>query len=178
MSRWIVVVVLAVGAVWVWAARAPDSAAAGQIASPRAGFPAPDFTLPLASGESVTLADYRGQVVILNLWASWCLPCRAEMPAIEAVYTAQRERGLVVLAVNSTYQDSVDRALAFVDELGVTFPILLDHEGSVSKRYLLRALPTTFFIDRQGIIREMIVGGPMPASTLQSQVEALLAEAP
>ena len=178
MSRWIVVVVLAAGAMWTWAARAPDSAAAGQIASPRAGFPAPDFTLPLASGENVSLAAYRGQVVILNLWASWCLPCRAELPAIEAVYTAQRERGLAVLAVNSTYQDSVDRALGFVDELGVTFPILLDHDGSVSKRYLLRALPTTFFIDRQGIIREVIVGGPMPLSTLQSQVEALLAEAP
>lgn len=162
----------------MWAVRAPEGAGAGQIASPRAGFPAPEFTLPLAGGGEASLADYRGQVVILNLWASWCLPCRAEMPAIEAVYMAQRGRGLAVLAVNSTYQDSVDRALAFVDELGVTFPILLDKDGSVSKRYLLRALPTTFFIDRRGIIREVIVGGPMPASTLQSQVEALLAEAP
>jgi hypothetical protein len=80
--------VLLVGAIWIWAARAPETAAGGRIASPRAGFPAPDFTLPLASGGTANLADYRGRVVILNLWASWCLPCRAEMPAIEAVYVA------------------------------------------------------------------------------------------
>jgi cytochrome c biogenesis protein CcmG/thiol:disulfide interchange protein DsbE len=178
MRRLWAAAVLLAGAAWIWAARVPEAAGAGQIASPRAGFPAPEFSLPLRSGESAALSDFRGQVVILNLWASWCLPCRAEMPALEAVYAAQRERGLVVLAVNSTHQDSADRAERFVDELGLTFPILFDADGTVSRRYLLRALPTTFFIDRQGVIREVIVGGPMSPATLQSRVEPLLADTP
>jgi peroxiredoxin len=157
----------------------PASAAgAGQIASPRAGFPAPDFTLPTPGGETLRLADLRGQVVIVNLWASWCLPCRAEMPALEAVYARQQARGLTVLAVNSTFQDQAEAAVKFAAEMGVTFPMLLDTDGAVSRRYLLRALPTTFFIDRRGVIRSVIIGGPMSPATLESQVELLLAEAP
>lgn len=171
--------VLIAAAAWIWLTRVPASAAgAGQIPSPRAGFPAPDFELLAPGGSSVRLADWRGQVVVLNLWASWCLPCRAEMPALEEVYARQQARGLTVLAVNSTIQDRAEAAVAFADEMGVTFPILLDVDGAVSRRYRLRALPTTFFIDRQGIIRSVIIGGPMSPATLESQVELLLAEAP
>jgi peroxiredoxin len=167
------------GAAWIWLSRVPASAAgAGQIASPRAGFPAPDFTLETPEGEALSLADFRGQVVVVNLWASWCLPCRAEMPALEGVYAENRARGLAVLAVNSTHQDRADAAVAFAEDLGLTFPILLDPQGAVSRRYLLRALPTTFFVDRRGVIRSVIVGGPMSPATLQSQVESLLAEPP
>lgn len=180
-SRWwaFSLAVLVLAGAWTWATRVPASAAgAQQVASPRTGFPAPDFTLDTPAGESISLAGQRGQVVIVNLWASWCLPCRAEMPAIQKVYLANRERGLQVLAVNSTYQDSEPAAVAFAEELGLTFPILLDSDGAVSRRYLLRALPTTFFIDRQGIIRSVVVGGPLSEAALQSQVQALLDEAP
>jgi peroxiredoxin len=169
---------LLASAAWIWASRVPASAAGpGQIASPRAGFPAPDFTLATAAGETIRLSDLRGQVVILNLWASWCGPCRAEMPDLEAVYTRNQPRGLVVLGVNSTVQDDPAAAAAFAAERGVTFPILYDLEGAVSRRYLLRALPTTFFVDRAGIIRSVIIGGPMSPATLESQVETLLAQA-
>jgi peroxiredoxin len=172
-------IVLLIGAAWAWVSRVPASAAAaGQIPSPRAGFPAPDFTLERLDGTPAALSDHRGQVVIVNLWASWCGPCRAEMPAIQRVFDANHERGLAVLAVNSTFQDSEAGARAFVQELGLTFPILLDREGAVSRRYLLRALPSTFFVDRRGVIRSDVVGGPMSESVLQSQVEALLQETP
>jgi len=177
--RWwsFVAAVLLLGAWWTWASRVPALAADGErLPSPREGFPAPDFTLDTMDGGTAALSAQRGKVVILNLWASWCGPCRAEMPAIQRVYAANRERGLEVLAVNSTFQDSLPDAQAFVQQLGLTFPILLDREGSVSRRYLLRALPSTFFIDRQGVIRAVIVGGPMSEATLQTKVEELLNE--
>lgn len=170
---------LVVAGAWAWFSRAPESAAsAGRIASPREGFPAPDFTLDTLAGETVSLSSYRGSVVIVNLWASWCAPCRAEMPTIEKLYEANRERGLVVLAVNSTVQDTEQDARSFAEEIGVTFAVLLDRDGSVSRRYLLRALPSTFVVDRDGIIQSVIVGGPVSEAVLQSKIEPLLSEGP
>jgi thiol-disulfide isomerase/thioredoxin len=134
--------------------------------------------LSTLAGSPATLSNYRGRVVVVNMWASWCGPCRAEMPALQAVYAEQQARGLEVLAVNSAYQDSPDDARAFVQELDLSFPILLDQDGAVSRRYLVRALPSTFFIDRQGVIRAVIFGGPLSAATIQSKVEDLLQEAP
>jgi peroxiredoxin len=178
-KRWwaFTLAILLLGAGWTWFSRVPASvASAGQIPSPREGFPAPDFTLETLGGEAITLSAYRGQVVIVNLWASWCGPCRAEMPALQNVYAAHRERGLEVLAVNSTFQDSESDAQAFALGFGLTFPVLLDRDGAVSQRYLLRALPSTFFVDRQGVIRSVVFGGPMTEAVIQTQIEALLQE--
>ena len=180
-KRWwtFTLAVLLAGAGWTWASRVPAAVAgAEQIPSPREGFPAPDFTLDTLDGEAATLSAYRGRVVILNLWASWCGPCRAEMPALQEVYAANRERGLDVLAVNSTFQDSEPDAQAFVRQLGHDLTILLDRDGAVSRRYLLRALPSTFFIDRRGVIRSVVIGGPMAQAVIQTKIEALLQEAP
>jgi peroxiredoxin len=171
--------ILLLGAGWTWYSRVPATVTGtGQIPSPRESFPAPDFTLDTLNGAPTVLSAYRGKVVVLNLWASWCGPCRAEMPAIQKVYVANRERGLAVLAVNSTFQDSVSDAEAFARDLRLTFPILLDRDGAVSRRYLLRALPSTFFIDRKGIIRSVVFGGPMSEAVIVSKIEALLQEAP
>ncbi len=173
------ILILALGAGWTWLSRVPGSdAGAGQVASPREGFPAPDFTLAALDGTPTTLSDHRGRVVIINLWASWCGPCRAEMPALQRVYEAKHDAGLDVLAVNSTFQDSEPDARAFVRDLGLTFPVLLDRDGAVSRRYLLRALPTTFFIDRRGLIRSVVIGGPMSETTIETKVEELLGERP
>ncbi len=170
---------LLLGMGWTWFSRVPASVASvGQIPSPREGFPAPDFTLDTLGGQAATLSTYRGKVVIVNLWASWCGPCRAEMPALQTVYATNRERGLEVLAVNSTFQDGEADAQAFAQNLGLTFPILLDRDGAVSQRYLLRALPSTFFIDRKGVIRSVVFGGPMTEVGVQTKIEALLQEAP
>lgn len=111
--------------------------------------------------------------MVLNIWASWCIPCREEMPAIEKVYQRYKDSGLVVIGLNLTSQDSETDVRAFVQELGLTFPIVLDRDGSVSAHYQLLGLPSTFFIDRTGIIRSAIVGGPMSETTIRSNVEAL-----
>ena len=126
----------------------------------------------------MTLSAQQGKVVIVNLWASWCGPCRAEMPAIQKLYEANKDRGLEVLAVNSTFQDTETDARAFIQNLNLTLPVLLDKDGAVSRRYLLRALPSTFIIDRQGLIRAVLVGGPVSKAVLQTKIESLLSETP
>ena len=174
------VVALSLGTGWTFLSRIPMTAinAGERPASPRQGFMAPDFTLDLLGGGQVKLSDLRGKPVVVNLWASWCPPCRAEMPAIEKVYRDYKDLGLVVLGVNTTNQDSEADAAAFVREYGLTFPIPLDRDGSVSVRYALRGLPTTFFIDRKGIIRSVVVGGPMSEAVIRSNVEDLLKKTP
>lgn len=119
-------------------------------------FPAPDFTLPALLGGIIRLADLRGQVVLLNFWATWCVPCRAEMPALEALYQRYKDTGLEVLAVN---MDTLSTASveAFVQEVRVTFPIVLDPAWSTARLYQVRGLPTTYLIDRAGnvVVREV-----------------------
>ena len=180
--RWTVltIVVLSLGVIWTFLSRVPSTATTGGAPPPsaREGFSAPDFTLDLLGGGQVTLSELRGKVVMVNLWASWCPPCRAEMPAIEKVYQANKDRGLEVLAVNTTYQDGEGEAAAFATNYGLTFPIPLDRTGAVSARYLLRALPSTYFINRRGVIRTVVIGGPMSETVIQSKVEDLLEEAP
>jgi cytochrome c biogenesis protein CcmG, thiol:disulfide interchange protein DsbE len=181
-SRWkfITTAVLAFSIAWTFYSRVPEkSAQALQMpASPREGFPAPDFSLGLLGGGNVTLSELRGKPVVINVWASWCPPCRAEMPALEKAYRTYKEMGVVVIGVNTTYQDSKTDAAAFVQELGLTFPIALDQDGAMSNNYLITGLPTTFFVDSQGIIRTVIVGGPMSGAVIQTNIEALVKDTP
>lgn len=167
--------ILILSAVWIIATREnPDRVDPESLAAPQRGFMAPDFTLLSATEEPVTLSALQGQPVLVNLWASWCGPCRAEMPAMQRVYDLYREAGFVVLAVNATNQDSLEAANRFVAEHGLEFPILFDVDGSVSARYRLQALPSSFFIGRDGRIQEVIIGGPMAEALLRTRVEALL----
>ena len=168
---------LAVGLAWTVVSAVPQEAVPGRsTAAPREGFLAPDFRLTLLGGGEVALSELRGQVVIVNLWASWCPPCRAEMPALQEAYEAYHDRGLEILAVNTTYQDSQAAAAGFVQEYGLTFPVPLDQSGEVSRSYLLRALPTSFFIDRDGVIQTVVIGGPMSRTTIRTTVERLLGD--
>jgi peroxiredoxin len=132
---------------------------------------APDFTLQTLDGQAVRLSDYRGQVVLLNTWATWCPPCRAEMPDLEAYYQQHQEDGFVVLAVNS--QESPDTVAAFLGEHEFTFPVLLDPEGEVMREYGVLGLPTSFFIDRDGTMRGVWSGQLSPAR-LKELVDPLL----
>jgi cytochrome c biogenesis protein CcmG, thiol:disulfide interchange protein DsbE len=177
--RWFIftIVILAIGMDWTFASRSTINAINIEPPqyTPKQGFTAPDFTLDLMGGGHVTLTALHGKVVLVNLWASWCPPCRAEMPAIEKVYRSFKPQGFEVLAVNATNQDNEPAAAAFVQELGLTFPIPLDHNGDVSTQYGMRGLPSSFIIDRKGIIRSVVVG-PMSEALLQSKVEELLKE--
>jgi peroxiredoxin len=170
----LLVVTFIMGVAWIVVSAADEAqTTSGQIPSPRQGFLAPDFSLNTLEGQQITLSELQGDPIIVNLWASWCPPCRAEMPAIQKVYDQNQARGLQVLAVNMTYQDSETAAEAFVQEYELSFPVLLDMTGMVGNGYQMRALPSTYFIDREGIIQQVIIGGPMSEATLQSAVEAL-----
>lgn len=174
--RGLILLLAALGMVWIALSRVPvkpTEARSEQPAAPRAGYIAPDFTLNTLDGGAITLSDLRGQAVLVNFWASWCPPCRAEMPAIQRVYERYRDQGFTVLAVD--LQESDRQVAAFSSSLGLTFPILMDRDGSVFNRYQVKALPSTFFVDRQGVIRDVAVGGPMAEPFIESQVMELLA---
>lgn len=168
--------ILILGAIWIFltAALVPVNNQA-QATAPRAGFYAPEFELTALTGQTSRLSDLVGKAVIINFWTSWCAPCQAEMPVLQSVYERFSEQGLIILAVNSTTQDDPGSASAFVTSRGLTFPILMDSSGVVTKQYQVRAFPTTYFVDRTGRIRDFAVGGPLNEAYLNAQVESLLA---
>ncbi len=102
--------------------------------SPLVGKKAPDFTLPTLDGTEVSLSQFHGQPVLINFWATWCIPCRQEMPELVRVYEARREKGFVVLGLNLTYSDTLPDVQAFVNEFHMTFPVLLDKDGQVAEK--------------------------------------------
>ncbi len=179
--RWEIVMLISLlaGIVWTVFSRVPSAIGAplSSSPSPREGFLAPDFTLDALRGEKVTLSHLRGKIVVVNFWATWCLPCRKETPALEEAYEQYKDSGMVILGVNLTDQDSVSDVESFVQEFKLTYPILLDRDGSVSNLYQIEGLPTTFFINREGIIRTVVVGGPMSETFIRSKIETLLKEA-
>jgi len=115
------------------------------------GFKAPDFTVRNLKGNRVQLADHKGKVVILNLWATWCGPCRVEMPGMENLYRRYRSQGLEILAV-SLDKGSSDKVQTFADEYRLSFPVLLDSDEQVESRYHALTIPTTYVIDKKGMI--------------------------
>ncbi len=126
------------------------------VAAPLVGAPAPDFLLHDLSGAETGPGRLKGQVVLINFWATWCEPCKVEMPAIEQRYQAYRSRGLAVLAVDFDEPEADVRA--FRDQLGLTFPVLLDPGAKVQSLYRVLGYPTSFFVDRQGLIRAQHIG--------------------
>lgn len=138
------------------------------IPSPLLGHPAPAFTLPLFDGTTLRLADLRGRVVLVNFWASWCLPCRDEAPALEAAWQRHKERGAVFVGIN--IQDEESRARDFIREFGVTYPNGIDAGGRIAVDYGLWGIPETFFIDPQGRISYKQVGA-LEADTITAKLE-------
>lgn len=120
---------------------------------------APDFTLPDMDGEDHTLSGFRGKVVMLNFWATWCPPCRREMPSMQRLYEKYRERGLMVVAVNQ-FEDP-DLVFEFTGRLSLdpTFPILFDRESRIAEQFKVKGLPTTYLLDKQGRIHYRAIGG-------------------
>ena len=151
----------------------PAPASADTMPAPQADHQAPDFTLMRLDGTPVTLSKLKGQVALINIWATWCPPCRAEMPTIETAYEQYRDQGFTVLAVN--LQEDPGSVATFMQEYKLAFPALLDLDGQVSRTYQAFSLPSSFFVDKKGVIRA-VYRGPVPRSVIAGTVEQLLQE--
>ncbi|WP_111641636.1 TlpA family protein disulfide reductase [Marinimicrobium alkaliphilum] len=136
---------------------------------------APDFTLKSASGENLRLAEQRGQVVMINFWASWCPPCLQEMPLLDEIYQRYQPAGFNLLGIN-VEQDTA-AAEALLEELGVSFPILFDPDNQVSRDYQVQAMPTTVLVDKNGVVRYVNRGyQPGDEDKYRAQVRELIRE--
>lgn len=134
------------------------------------GKTAPDFTLETLSGEQARLSDFRGKPVFVNFWATWCPPCRAEMPDMQKLYDNE---DIEILAVNLTdTEKSEDGVATFVEEMGLTFPVLMDPKGDISSAYNVKAYPTSYMIDAEGKI-SYIAYGAMNYNTMVQEYEKM-----
>jgi len=139
------------------------------------GQTAPDFALKSSTGENLRLSEYRGDVVMINFWATWCGPCRQEMPLLDELYTRYERVGFNLLGVN--IDDDSRRAMQMIDELGVNFPVLFDSRKEVSKLYEVEAMPVTVLVDREGTVRYVHHGyKPGYEDKYLDQVRSLLRE--
>ncbi len=170
--RTLAALILVGGLGWAYVSRPQSDTAAPAEASTRIGAPAPDIALPMLSGEARTLRDLRGQVVILNFWATWCGPCRAEMPALAEIQAQYASRGVIVVGVNQ--REDTGSIRRYLDSIGVDFPIALDPTGESNRLYRVFGLPTTYLVDRQGVIRDAVFGGPMARALIESKLAPLL----
>jgi thiol-disulfide isomerase/thioredoxin len=172
LSRWqwnaMIVIILMVGVMWTVTSRVTTV----QATRDRARRATPDFTLDTLDGGKFRLADQIGKPVVVNFWATWCLPCRAELPALEEVYRNNRAQGLVVVGVDVA--ESPDEVAQFVTKVGLTFPIALDASGEATELYRIQGMPTTFFVGRDGLIKDMVIGGPLTQAAIESRVAELM----
>jgi thiol-disulfide isomerase/thioredoxin len=158
MNRWYLffVALLIAGPAWLWTSRLPVTANPGELSpEPAVGRVAPDFALPTVAGETLELSALRGKPVVLNFWATWCGPCRREMPALEAA--SQRFADHVVF-VGVDQGEPHEIVAQYLEEMGVTFVVPLDSHMTVGDRYNVRGMPTTYFIDETGVIRHLWMG--------------------
>jgi peroxiredoxin len=139
---------------------------------------APDFAVPDLDGQAVRLSAYRGRVVLVNLWATWCPPCREEMPSMERLHQRLKDKGFVLLAVSED-EGGAAGVKAFVEQMKVTFPVLLDPDGDVGRKYEVWGFPESFLVDRDGRVVERVIGPRDWSSPQQiARIEALLAAPP
>ncbi len=128
-------------------------AASSLASSTLEGQSAPDFVLKSSAGNNLRLSEYRGDVVMINFWATWCGPCRQEMPLLDDLYGRYQRVGFTLLGVN--IDDDSRRAMKMIEELGVNFPVLFDESKDVSKLYAVEAMPVTVLVDREGTVRHV-----------------------
>jgi peroxiredoxin len=169
--------VLGIGAFFFLLRPSAASNAAPDPAPPiaaRVGAFAPDFTLTDVENRPVTLTKLRGQAVVLNFWATWCGPCREELGTIEKIRSQYADRPVVILGINQ--QEYADSVRGYADLYHLKFTMLLDLKSEVGRSYRVNGLPTTYFVDRSGIIRHVEIGGPMSEQLLQTQIRLLLGE--
>lgn len=134
------------------------------------GSTAPDFTLNALDGKQISLTDYRGKKVILNFWATWCPPCREEMPEMQRFYKEYEQQDVEILAVNLEYSETKPEKIRdFVKEYDLSFPIPLDERNTIGKQFRAVSIPTSYFIDERGIIQKMHIG-PMDYEFMEDEI--------
>ncbi len=174
----IIIFVIVVGGVWILFSRTITTTTASNSSgvvlepAPIAGHPAPVFELQTLDGDIVTLADFKGKPVLINFWATWCGPCRAEMPEFQQA-AVDNSDDLVVIGINNTANDTPELVNDFVDELGITFLILLDESGDTAETYRVLGLPMTVFVDRNGVVNEVFTG-PLNKAYIEAKIPELL----
>ena len=147
------------------------------------GAPAPDFsvlTVPDSGGTPVTMtmAAYRGKPILLNIWATWCAPCRAEMPRIERLNRELGPAGLAIVAISIDNPGMTDAIREFRAEMGLTFEVLHDESGKIRDAYQTSGVPETFLIDRQGVVRRRLIGASWTVDDQRALLRELIAESP
>jgi thiol-disulfide isomerase/thioredoxin len=171
-TNWVILtlVVALLGAAWIGMTRVESAAViTASTTSPDAGHYAPDFTLQTLDGELLTLSGLRGQPVVLNFWATWCPPCRQEIPALEQV--SREMRGdVIILGVD--VQENADTVKGFIAEFDMTYPVVLDPSAEAAQAYRVRAYPTTYFIDDSGVIVRVFTG-PLNEALLYTRLTEL-----
>ena len=166
-GRWLAVgLVVGLLALLAWGLRARAS-------NPRQSGPAPNFSLTTFEGETITLSDLQGRVVIINFWASWCPPCRDEAPYLEATWRKYRDRDVVFIGVD--YVDAEPNALAYIEEFDITYPNGPDIGQEIAKGYRIEGVPETFYVDKSGQLRGVHIG-PLTPPILDDKIDELLAE--
>lgn len=143
---------------------------------PAVGTPAEDFRLVDLEGKQQSLSQYRGKVVLVNFWATWCKPCTTEMPAMQATYDKLREKGFVVLAINELEDDAKVRE--HIKQYGHTFPVLMDRDNKVANQFGVFGLPVSVFIDEKGVVQEYIKGGLLTEDKIYQSVQRIQGNKP
>lgn len=144
--------------------------------SPQEGFLAPNFSLQDLGGEQISLSDFKGKVVILNFWATWCAPCRREITSLDRLYQLRKDKGFEILAV-SVDRTSLSKVTSFVANYQMSFPVLRDQRGEIGQRYWAKAIPTSFLLDKKGVIRWKVVGArEWDDAYVLSKIDQLLSE--
>lgn len=187
------VAILAVilGGLWYWDSRGDSSVRdddygivdlpgeknpTGRSPQPEAGRAAPDFILERLGAGTLRLSDLQGSPVVINFWASWCPPCRREMPELVAAYDRHRDQGLVIVGIN--LQEPNDLVQGFADDFGITFPLVIDRDGEVADAWRLggpiQGLPTSYFIDADGVVQDLFYG-PLTEEFLEERLAKILA---
>jgi cytochrome c biogenesis protein CcmG, thiol:disulfide interchange protein DsbE len=139
--------------------------------SPKAGYKAPNFELLDVKADTAKLKEYQGSPIVLNFWATWCGPCKEEMPLLEQTYIKHKDSGLVMLGMNNKEQSGT--VSTYVSRGGYSWRMLLDYDGKIADIYRINAYPTTFFIDRNGYTRSIYVGG-LTAEQLDKRIEKIM----
>lgn len=155
---------------------APQASAPSVTSSPiegvQVGNLAPDFQLPNLDGEALSLNELRGKPVILNFWATWCRPCVTEMPYLQEIHEEYSDEGLMLLAID--VNESPSQVEEFLQNNNLSLPVLLDIDGAVTKKYRIQVIPTTFFIDGDGVIQEKRMGAFINAAQIEKQLSKIM----